>query len=138
MSNAPASAAMYAVLLIDLAVMSACVTTCTAPQVIDRPGANVAGTVGVHVPSTAFGSVTTTFVSVTFPVFVAVNVKSRVWPTAEYGGSVVLFTTVIPGPDGAVTVAEPVSVTGGPVGGVPDTVAVFTIAPASTSACVTV
>ena len=44
----------------------------------------------------------------------------------------------IDGPLGAVTVAEPVSVTGGPLGGVPVAVAVFAIDPASMSACVAV
>ena len=38
----------------------------------------------------------------------------------------------------AVTVSESVSVTGGPLGGVPDAVAVFTIEPASIFATVTV
>ena len=48
------------------------------------------------------------------------------------------MTTLIDGTDDAVTVAESVSVTAGPLGGVPDTVAVFMIEPASMSANVTV
>ena len=47
------------------------------------------------------------------------------------------FTTSIPGPGVAVTVAEPVSVTGPPVGGVPLAVAVFSTEPVSMSAWVT-
>jgi hypothetical protein len=48
------------------------------------------------------------------------------------------FTMPIDGEAGAVTVALSRSITAGPVGGVPDTVAVFTIEPASMSAWVTV
>jgi hypothetical protein len=47
------------------------------------------------------------------------------------------FTTPIAGPAVAVTVAEEVSVTGAPVGGVPDAVAVFDTEPASMSDWVT-
>ena len=45
---------------------------------------------------------------------------------------------MISGFEVAGTVAESVSVTGGPLGGVPAAVPVFTMEPASTSACVTV
>ena len=48
------------------------------------------------------------------------------------------FATLIDGAGAAVTVAVSTSTTDGPVGGVPDTVAVFTIDPRSTSAWVTV
>ena len=48
------------------------------------------------------------------------------------------LATVIAGPGVAVTVAEPCAVTAGPVGGVPDAVAVLLTAPASMSAWVTV
>jgi hypothetical protein len=48
-----------------------------------------------------------------------------------------LFTTWIAGPAIAVTVSLSVSVTAGPDGGVPETVAVFVIEPTSKSACVT-
>ena len=48
------------------------------------------------------------------------------------------MATLIDGVRVAVTVAESVSVTAGPLGGVPDTVAVFAIEPAFMSANVTV
>ena len=48
------------------------------------------------------------------------------------------MATTIDGDWATSTVTESVSVTGAPTGGVPDTVAVFTISPASTSACTTV
>ena len=48
------------------------------------------------------------------------------------------LANVIDGDCVAVTVAEPVAVTAGPVGGLPDTVAVFRIEPAFMSANVTV
>jgi hypothetical protein len=48
------------------------------------------------------------------------------------------FTTSIAGPGVAVTVADPVSVTGPPTGGVPLAVAVFDTDPASMSAWVVV
>ena len=48
------------------------------------------------------------------------------------------MVNVIDGVEVAVNVTESESVTAAPVGGVPDTVAVFTTEPASTSDCVTV
>jgi hypothetical protein len=54
---------------------SACETTCDAEQTIDPPGTNTAtGNTGTHEPSVAFGSVTDTFVNVTFPEFATVIV----------------------------------------------------------------
>ncbi|MFF3443374.1 hypothetical protein [Streptosporangium sp. NPDC002721] len=48
-----------------------------------------------------------------------------------------VFNSARPGAGAAVTVAvDGADVTAGPVGGVPDATAVFTITPASTSACV--
>ena len=84
------------------------------------------------------GSDTPTDVNVTFPVFVTKNEYATTSPADETVAGNADFAIVIVGPEAAGTVAEPVSVTGGPLGGVPETVAVFTIAPASMSACVTV
>jgi len=47
---------------------------------MDAPGASVAGCAGVQVPSTAFGSVTLTWVRVTLPVFSTVMSKVRIVP----------------------------------------------------------
>jgi hypothetical protein len=58
-------------------------------------------------------------------------------PAAETLVGDAVFTTWIAGPAVAVTVSESLSVTAGPDGGVPETVAVFVIEPASRSACVT-
>ena len=52
--------------------MSACVTVWLAAQTTEAPGAIVAGIAGVHVPSTAPGSVTVTPVRVCVPVFATV------------------------------------------------------------------
>jgi hypothetical protein len=55
--------------------MSAWTIVWLAVQVIESPGARLrTGRAGTHTRSLTFGSVTTTLVSVTFPVFVAVIV----------------------------------------------------------------
>ena len=56
--------------LVRARITSACVTRCDAAQLIVPPGANVDPFAGVHVPSTAFASVTVTLLSVVLPVFV--------------------------------------------------------------------
>ncbi|MEU8385216.1 hypothetical protein [Streptosporangium sp. NPDC048865] len=58
-------------------------------------------------------------------------------PAAVVAAGEAVFSSVRLGADVSVTVAvEGADVTAGPVGGVPDAVAVFTTVPASTSACV--
>ncbi len=62
-----------------------------------------------------------------------------VWPAAVTTTGVAVFSSASGGPEVAVTVAdEAFDVTGGPVGGVPDAVAVLVIPPALMSAWVTV
>ncbi|MEU8385217.1 hypothetical protein [Streptosporangium sp. NPDC048865] len=60
-----------------------------------------------------------------------------VWPAAVTVPGAAVFSSARPGADVSVTVAvDGADVTAGPVGGVPDALAVFTTEPASTSACV--
>src|SRR5690606_25325589 len=68
---------VVALLSTSPASTSAGVTACVAAQVSVAFGASVAGCAGVHTPSTAFGSLIETPVSVTSPVLVA----SRQEPT---------------------------------------------------------
>ena len=84
----------------------------------------------------ASGSLTPTPVSVTLPLFTTTNEYVTVCRAAVsvFGNPVLL--NVIDGKAVAVTVSESKSVTVAPVGGVPRTVAVLLIAPASMSACV--
>jgi len=85
------------------------------------------------------GSTTPTEVSVTLPVFVTKNEYATDWPAAVTVVGNADFTTSIAGERVAVTVVEPVSVTGDPPpGGVPEAVAVFAIEPAFMFASVTV
>jgi hypothetical protein len=81
---------------------------------------------------------TTTGSSVTFPVFVTVNVYVITSPAASTDATSATLSTTIDGDCTTGTATVSSSVTGGPTGGSPDTVAVFTTEPASTSACDTV
>ena len=106
-------------------------------HVVDTEGANVdTGHDTTDKPGS--GSATPTEVSVTLPVFVTTNEYATDWPTAVTVLGSADFTTVIDGDWVDVTVAESVSVTAGPVGGVPVVVAVFTTEPAFMSDSVTV
>ena len=67
--------------------------------------------------------------------FVTKNEYATAAPAAATVAGDADFTTWIDADCAAVTVAASVSVTGAPIGGVPLAVAVFTIEPASTSAC---
>ncbi len=82
-------------------------------------------------------SVTVTPVRVIFPVFVKVKVNVTVLPLAIVCVAGVLVKTM-EGEDGSVVVLVSGSVTFGPVGGVPVTVAVLAREPALMSACVKV
>lgn len=106
-------------------------------QLVEIPGAKVE--TGQEIP-VAFGSVTATAVMVTLPVFFTVNVYGIEIPTEPKFAVVVAFTMVKAelATTGTVTVLELTGVAGVPLGGVPTTDAVFTILPASRSACVTV
>ncbi|MEU8385213.1 hypothetical protein [Streptosporangium sp. NPDC048865] len=60
-----------------------------------------------------------------------------VWPAAVVVAGEAVFSSARPGAGTVATIAvEGADVTAGPVGGVPDALAVFMIVPASTSACV--
>jgi hypothetical protein len=84
-------------------------------------------------------SATATPVSVLFPVLVTRNEYVTVWPAAVTVLGDAVFNSATDGAEVAETVADDgADVTGGPVGGVPDAVAVSVIEPASMSACVTV
>ena len=83
-------------------------------------------------------SVTDTFFSDTFPVFVTTNRYEIVEPAVTPDGAPACLSNVMPGEDVIVEVAVSVEVTGGPDGGTADSVAVLTTCPASTSAWVSV
>ena len=121
---------------------SAWVTTYVAVHVACCFGANVTGAhdgVGAGPDPVKLLSWNTTFVNVTFPLFVATNVYVTVSPNVGCDGGVADFTTLNDPFDATVTTAlDGELVTAGPDGGVPATVAVFVIFPASISACVTV
>ena len=126
-----------AVFTIDPASMFAKVTVYDAVHVVDTKGARVdAGQLTTERPGS--GSVTPTEVNVTLPVLVTRNEYATVWPAAVTVVGSADLSIEISGSEVAGTVAESVSVTSGPLGGVPDAVAVLTIEPASTSDCVTV
>nr|WP_238579612.1 hypothetical protein [Agreia bicolorata] len=133
-----------AVFVIEPASTSACVATYDAVHVTDAPGANDAAPAGhvtagaVPVPENAV-SATVTSVIVTLPVFVTTNEYATASPAFAIDDGSADFTTANDGFAWAVTTAlDGSDVTGLPVGGLPDAVAVFVIRPASTSACVAV
>ena len=104
---------------------------------VDTEGANVdTGQLTADKPGN--GSVTPTDVNVTLPLLVTTNEYATLWPAAVTVVGNADFAIVINGNCVAVTVAESVSVTAGPTGGVPLVVAVFTIEPAFMSDSVTV
>jgi hypothetical protein len=109
---------------------------------VNAPGASVVTgheiTGGVPEPENAV-SVTLTPVSVLFPVLVTRNEYVTVWPAAVTDVGDAVFNNATKGAAVAVTVADDgADVTAGPVGGVPEAVAVSVTEPASTSPCVTV
>ena len=110
-----------------------------AAQSIASPGARVDGSVGEHVRAERplIGSLTVTACSVTLPVFRAENEYVTTSPaTTPVAGDGVLVKLM----DGAkcvVTVVLPSKLTGLPLGSYPEAVAVLSMCPASTSACVT-
>jgi hypothetical protein len=111
-------------------------------QVVEAPGASVVTgqeiTGGVPVPENDV-SVTATPVRVLFPVLVMRNEYVTVWPAAVTVLGDAVFSNASAGAAVTVTVADDgADVTAGPVGGVPDAVAVSVIEPASMSAWVTV
>ena len=117
-----------------------------ADPVAVAPGASVDG-VKATLLKLSFVSVIVTFVSVTLPVFVAVNVYVITLPAFNPVAELDVFTNPIFGScvNGvtvgllfALLLLSDTSVTAGPEGGMPDTVAVFVILPASMSACVIV
>ena len=110
---------------------SPAVTVCDAEQTIVAPGANVAGTLGVHVPSDASGSVMPTLVSVAVPVLVTVIEYVIKSPAAENEAVGEVFVIAILA-TGVVVLAAEVAVV--PPGPVPDAVAVFVYEPARSPA----
>ncbi|MDH2430311.1 hypothetical protein [Sphaerisporangium sp. TRM90804] len=125
----------------DPASTSACVVTYVPVHVVDACGASV---VTGHVMTGAGPependvSTAPTPVNVVFPLFTIENeyVIKRPVAAAVFGDAV--FSSDRLGAASIVTVAVDGSeLTAGPVGGVPDATAVFTMDPASTSACVT-
>jgi YbbR domain-containing protein len=111
-------------------------------HVVDACGASVATghvmTGGVPVPENAV-SVALTPVRSVLPVLVTWKEYVTVWPADVTADGEAVFNTDSDGAAVAVTVAvDGFDVTAGPVGGVPDAVAVSMIEPPSTSACVTV
>src|SRR5439155_512225 len=89
------------------------VIACDPVHTIDAPGATVAaGMVGVQLKLSSAGvSLTLTLCSVTFPLFLAVNVKVITWPTWSYFAGFRLSAFV--SPRTAVCVALTVSGAGG-------------------------
>ena len=112
---------------------SACVTDVVAEQVIVSVGAKLEPATGTHVNADkpGNGSVTDTFARVTVPSLVATKPYVRVSPrvtSPEPSSSAFddkLFTNAIDGSCSTGTVSGSSIVTGGPVGGVPDAVAVL-------------
>ena len=76
--------------------------------------------------------------SVTLPVFVTTNVYGSVEPSVVPDSTPACLSTVTLGFDDTGVSVESVPVTAAPVGGVAETVAVFSTCPASTSACISV
>ena len=130
-----------AVFTIVPASTSACVTTYVAVPVTCAPGANTPAAPGhdenVTSDRPTIGSDTSTPVSVTLPVFVTKNEYVTVCPAAITEPGDDDFTNDNDGVGSIVIVSVSPASTGSPVGGVPTADAVFTIVPASTSACVT-
>ena len=106
-------------------------------HVVETEGASV-DTGQETTESPGSGSVTQTEDNVTLPVLVTTNEYATDWPAAVTVVGSADFTTVIDGDWVAVTVVESVSVTAGPLGGVPVVVAVLKIEPEFMSASVTV
>jgi len=122
--------------------MSACVTAYVPVHVVEASGASVdTGQVitgAVPVPENAVSAADTP-VNVTLPVLVTRNEYATDCPAPLTTVGVADFVNEIEGAGVTVTVAEDgADVTAGPVGGVPDDVAVLVIEPASMSACVRV
>ena len=83
-----------------------------AVQVIDDPGAKVAGSVTVDSPTVqpvmvAEGSTRVTFVSVVFPVLVNLIANVPVWPAAVGAVPTTTFEELIEGDRGIVTMRVP-------------------------------
>ncbi|MDH2430314.1 hypothetical protein, partial [Sphaerisporangium sp. TRM90804] len=130
-----------AVFTIEPASTSACVVTYVPVQVVDAWGTSVV--TGHEItgrgpePENAVSAAPTS-VSVVLPVFTTVYEYVIVRPAAVTVVGEAVFSNDRLGAVSMVTVAVDGSeLTAGPVGGVPDATAVFTIEPASTSACVT-
>jgi hypothetical protein len=121
---------------IEPASTSACVTRYVAVQSNVPPGASGTGTGHARADRFGNGSDTTTGSNVTLPVLVTRKVYVTTSPTPDTGLAV--LSSRIDGACTTGTVTESSSVTGAPTGGVPATVAAFTIDPASTSDCSTV
>ena len=120
------------------ASMSPCVRVYDAVNVVESmaPGAIVA----IGAPTTVTnGSVTVTFVNVTLPVFVTVNVYVTVSPASATpsppSSNVPVLIRSINGSCAKVCVSSSVSSTGGPTSGLPVTVAVLVNVPVSISDC---
>ena len=129
------SAVTDAVLVTCPASTSDCVTTYVAVQVVCPPGASVFSG-QLTVPTSA--SSTTTFVSVTLPVFVTTKLYGISAPTVAPLGAPACLSRVMLGVDGMSVSFEPVAVTAGPDGGRAEAVAMFGTWPASTSAWLSV
>ena len=135
LGGVPAAAA---VLMIDPAFTSDCVMVRVAVHVVEPPGATVVdGQMIADKPVN--GSVTATEVRVTLPVLVTANENVCTSPkdAPEGAVSVVMATDLIRLIDftcvTGVLVDDEFDVTAGPVGGVPEVVAVFVTTPAFTS-----
>jgi hypothetical protein len=122
--------------------MSACVTVYVPVQVVEARGTRVVTgqviTGCVFVPENAVSDADTP-VSVTLPVLVTKNEYATDCPAPLTTVGVADLVSESAGAAATVTVAvDGADVTAGPVGGVPDDVAVLVTVPASMSACVTV